>query len=411
VFWRPGDGRICDLFSFDTETTPIDEERPYLTPTYILGAACDGQRGVFVSRENVVPFFKAHRNVPMIAHNAAFDLRVINVLLNGSFDIYEAVDAGRVWDTQILKRLHSLATEGHPARGAASLYDCALAHLGVTLQKDQKDAQGRVVRTNFGQFLGKPPSTIPTEYLSYLAQDAIATWHLFWELHRLIKQVLQNAQTAYGCVSTQWLQDVIRRFGPLTHHIQLKASIVVDVLTANGIGIDQAQHEEKRSSVQAVLERCKERMRQRGFLVGEKGSGKALQSILNQFHREHSDVELERTASGKEWSTSEENLSELAREDPFFGDYIKYRQAEKLVSTYLCKMGKPRLHPKFGYLLATGRTYCGGGFNIQNLPQEQDLLDGDPEAATVPIHSGPLVPRSKPRPTPRDSGPRTTRQR
>lgn len=43
-------------------------------------------------------------------------------------------------------------------------------------------------------------------------------------------------------------------------------------------------------------------------------------------------------------------------------------------------MGRPRLHPKFGYLLQTGRTYCGGGFNLQNLPKEKD--EGD-AAATV----------------------------
>src|SRR5262245_10218430 len=35
-------------------------------------------------------------------------------------------------------------------------------------------------------------------------------------------------------------------------------------------------------------------------------------------------------------------------------------------------MGQPRLHPRFGYLLETGPTYCGGGFNVQNLPREKD---------------------------------------
>jgi hypothetical protein len=33
-------------------------------------------------------------------------------------------------------------------------------------------------------------------------------------------------------------------------------------------------------------------------------------------------------------------------------------------------MDRPRLYPKFGFLLETGRTYCGGGFNLQNLPRE-----------------------------------------
>ena len=62
---------------------------------------------------------------------------------------------------------------------------------------------------------------------------------------------------------------------------------------------------------------------------------------------------------------------------------MKLQAADKLLATYLMKMGKPRLHPKFGFLLATGRTYCGGGFNLQNLPKGMDLLETDPEAATI----------------------------
>jgi hypothetical protein len=304
--WRPADGRVFDIFAYDTETTEINHDQPDLTPDYVIGAACDGQRGVFISRDNVVPFFEVHQDVPLIAHNAAFDLRVTNVLLSKSFDIYEAVDANRVWDTQVLKRLYSLATAGHTARGEASLGECALRHLGVTLKKDELDTQGRSVRTGFGQFLGKPPSAIPVEYLTYLGQDVIATWHLFWWFNRQIRQVLQNAHTAYGYVSQEWLKEVIHRHGPLTHHIQLKASIVVDVLTANGIGIDLAHREEKLRSVQAVLERCKERMRQRGYRVDGDGSGKALQGILDRFHQKHPEIDLQRNPSGKGWSTAGE---------------------------------------------------------------------------------------------------------
>ena len=47
-------------------------------------------------------------------------------------------------------------------------------------------------------------------------------------------------------------------------------------------------------------------------------------------------------------------------------------RAEKMLSTYLTKMNRKRLRPRFGYLLQTGRTFCGGGFNLQNLPRETD---------------------------------------
>src|SRR3954467_14209046 len=83
--WRPADGKVFDSFrAFDTETTEIDKERPYLTPSYVLGAACDGERGVFIARENVLPFFQAPQTVPLICHNAAFDLRVTQAVLGPS---------------------------------------------------------------------------------------------------------------------------------------------------------------------------------------------------------------------------------------------------------------------------------------------------------------------------------------
>src|SRR5262249_49404666 len=107
--WRPADGRVFEMYAFDTETTLIDDERPYLTRPSAPGAACAASRVVFVPRDNVVPFFEAHRGVPFICHNAAFDLRVTDVLLKPTLDLYEAVEHGRVWDTEILKRLHSLA--------------------------------------------------------------------------------------------------------------------------------------------------------------------------------------------------------------------------------------------------------------------------------------------------------------
>src|SRR5262249_3190940 len=160
-----------------------------------------------------------------------------------------------------------------------------------------------------------------------------------------------------------WLKEAIRRFGPLTHHTQLKASIVMDALQTNGIGIEQTRREEKAKQVHVLLKERKERLRQRGYLVDQRGSAKALQSILSELKRNHPESQLKRTETGR-WSTAEEDLTELAADNSFFADYATYRTAEKLLSTYLRKMGRTRLYPRFGYLLQTGRTYCSGGFNL-----------------------------------------------
>ncbi len=179
--WTPADGRVFDgLYAYDTETTLIDDDRPYLVPSLVLATACDGRRGVFVPRASVPAFFAAHAGLGFIAHNAAFDLKVTQAVLGDRLDLYALVDGNKVWDTQVLKRLLSLATAGHTARKGSALDDCARDHLGLGLPKDLRDAEGRDVRTGFGRYLGRPLEEVPEAYLRYAAGDPLATWHLFW---------------------------------------------------------------------------------------------------------------------------------------------------------------------------------------------------------------------------------------
>jgi len=384
--WKPGDGRVFDgLFAYDAETTRIDDDRPYMTPSLVLATACDGQHGFYIPRQLIPDFFQAHADGVLIAHNASFDLRVSQVVIGSRIDLYRKVEQGLIWDTMILERLRSLATAVHTARGSCGLDDCVRRHLGVTLPKVVVDSEGRDVRTGFGRFLGRPLAEVPEVYLRYAAGDTLATWHLFGELNRLIKEILQGSAGVWGYVDEQWLRDSIRDFGPLTHLVQLRASILADVLNANGIGVDAGRAGEKLNSLRSIMEDARERMRARGFLVDQPGSGKALQSILRQLESQSPGLELARTASGEKYSTAEEDLTALASEDGFFANYARYRAAEKLVKTYLSRMGKARIHPRFGFLLETGRMYCSG-FTLQNLPKE--AAESDP-VATI---RGSLVP-------------------
>ncbi len=98
--WTPDQGRVFNgLFAYDTETTLIDDDRPYLTPALVLATACDGQRGVFVTRDRILPFFEAHAGLGFIAHNASFDLKVTQPVLGDRLDLYSFVDANKIWDT------------------------------------------------------------------------------------------------------------------------------------------------------------------------------------------------------------------------------------------------------------------------------------------------------------------------
>jgi len=167
VPWRPTLERVFDgPFAFDTETTPIDDERPWLTPSYVLGAAFNGDRGVFVPRQHLGAFFAAHRGMGLILLNAAFDLDVIATALQDDA-IYDRVDANQVDDTQLMHRLLTLGEVGHTSQGKneSTLEHCAATYLGVELPKDITERVGDPVRLSYGKWLTRPLSDCPVSRL------------------------------------------------------------------------------------------------------------------------------------------------------------------------------------------------------------------------------------------------------
>ena len=228
--WRPEMGRIlASGFAFDSETTPIDPARPWIAPDYVLGAAFDGQQGYFIRREHVADFFMIHRDLQVVLHNAPFDLGVLHKLAP-QIDVYGWVDRHGVWDTRLLHRLYVLATEGHTAGGSgeSTLEHCVERHLGLSLPKDTVDAVGDPIRTSWGKWLGRSPQEIEPAYLEYLARDVVATWLVHRRLVELIGRQLAVSTNAFGYVDEDWLTEQVRRWGPLTHHVQLKAAIVLE---------------------------------------------------------------------------------------------------------------------------------------------------------------------------------------
>jgi DNA polymerase I-like protein with 3'-5' exonuclease and polymerase domains len=372
--WKPALGRVFKkAFAFDTETTRIDEERPWLTPAYVLGAAFDGKVGYFVRREDLAAFVKAHRGVPIVFHSASFDLAVIHTLAS-DIDIYQCVDRNQVRDTQLLHRLYVLGKDGHAAggKGESDLEHCADVYLGVTLPKDSTDSDGDVVRLSYGKWLNQPPERIEPVYLEYLARDVIATWRVYRKLRRLIKHLLDRSRRVWGFVSGEWLAQQVGRWGPLTHHIQLRASIALRAITANGLHLDVARRAALAQRLERELARLHKRLRKYGHIPQGKGSGKSLQAILKRLEWQHPDLPFPRTGTDL-YATSSELLQDLADIVPFVKRLLEFRETQKLLSSFVGKMAKRVLHPSFNVLARTGRTSSFGEINAQNLPTRHEV--------------------------------------
>lgn len=369
--WRPGDGRVFSRsFALDTETTAIDQDRPWITPAYVIGAAFDGRQGVFVLRRDVSAFLAAHKAQRVVFHNAPFDLAVLQLVVGNRCDLYSCVERNLVWDTQLLHRLHMLGSEGHVAagKGQSTLDHCAEHYLGIVLPKNLVDSKGRPVRTSYGRWLNRPPQEIEPIYLEYLAKDVIITYQLYRDLLTRIRRLFEEkADTIWGYVSPRWLKDQIGQWGWQTHHIQLRGAIVLQQITANGLAVDIERRAKRVEELGQVHDELLDDLREWGYLPGTKGCNTALQRIVEQLENE-SGLPVPKTPTDK-YSTSEKSLAMLG-EHPFVEKYLKFKAVDKLRNNFLKKMGRRRLHPSFNVLGRSGRTSSFGEINAQNLPRD-----------------------------------------
>jgi DNA polymerase I len=384
--WLPGHAPLSgSIIAADTETTRIDEANPWMTPTIVLMQAYDGDRGVFITPENLPAFMAAHGDCYFAFHNATFDLRVINKTherLGVPYDVYTLVDSRQVIDTQILYRLTMLAEEGHTAqgKGQTTLATAVKRCLGVELPKEDVDEDGEDIRTGFSKYLHKPIADIPRESLEYAAKDVLATHALLGVLMQRLERIRGAAAKCFGYVDPTHLDDCWQEYGPLTHDTQLRGAIACDFMRANGIHIDTARREEKLRDLDRILEENGQAIMLAGIPIDGEGSSKAVQRRLEIITKQNPGLELPLTPGGK-FSTKAEDLAEVADydEDGVLQKYVEYKAAQKLKSTYISKMGG-RLHPRFGILMRTGRTNCTGDLALQTIPKEAGLHGG---AATL----------------------------
>jgi hypothetical protein len=370
--WRPSDGQVFNSpYAIDIETTLIDETPPGSVPDYVMGAACDGNQGFFISRDRLRAFLDANTSQRLVFHNAPFDLKVMQRLLQAQepgYDVYKLVDQDQVYDTLLLNRLYKLGANGDATRRDSGLGACSDLYLGCSLPKDVHDSKGNDVRLSWAQYLHTDPRDIDPVYLEYLGKDVLATILLYRELMKRLDELLHDSTDVWGFVSDEWLEEQARRWGPQTHHIQIKAAIVLDQMTALGIGIDIATGTARSAELAEVSNEKAAALRRKGYVPG-KGSDTVLQEAVRAALKNNPGLEVPRTGTGK-YSIAEDALAALADFDPFFQDLASYKTATKLRKTYLEKMNDDRIYPSYDVLKNTGRTSSFGAINIQNLPRD-----------------------------------------
>jgi len=167
-------------------------------------AVFDGGAGFRVHRDRVPELLARHADRSLILHNAPPQLRMLRHLAPRS-DLYD-----RVWDTAILSDLALLSKLGHVEhRGAGSLYQCCHRWLGAHV----------------------PPSA-PAEVRVR-------------RIHALFRRLMQalaepvGSPPPWGYVSDEHHLACRNRWGPQTHHLQLKAAVVLDEMSLRGLRVDR----------------------------------------------------------------------------------------------------------------------------------------------------------------------------
>ncbi len=373
VPWGPEMGRVFGRsYALAAATSRPDPRRPWLTPPYVLGAACDGRRGYFLDRGHTPAFLAAHDDLPVAVHDAAFVLAVLHALDPGA-GVYGLVDRDLVSDPLILHRLLCLAEQGQTddGEGRSTLAYCAGLYPGAGVTGDPLGRRGDAVRASYGRWLNRDPREVEPAHLERLARDAAVTRRLDRHLRKRLEAVLTGSTRAWGHVSDRWLGRQIRRWGPSTSLIQLRAAIVLRDIAANGLRVDLGRSELAVAGVRAAIAELRGELVAHGYLPGQASSRAALGKILARIERKHAGPGARPHVRRPDLDLGRRRWPRSPRSTPSCGTLLEYQSLETLESNFLSKMGRSVLHPSFDVLKTTGRTSSFGEIDAQNLPRDE----------------------------------------
>jgi DNA polymerase I len=382
--WQPGQLLAGDTIGIDTETEVIDLKDPSLPPpSMVLATATDGSRGFYVSPANIADFIKAHPRACFVMHNAPFDTEVIDQATAGRGVMLPLYDANRVADTMQMERLLELASSGEVPQ-FVSLDKLARKYLGVPVEKQLTDESGTDIRTGFGRYLGQPLEFIPAASRTYAAGDTVATWMVWQHQKAALRHIKAQAPLAYGYTTEEALEQAWAEYGPLSLHVQVKATMLCKVLWRRGLRIDQARREEVQKQLRRLEESAALKLGMADIYVPRDGEKlpKGVPSVQTAMRRHIEAIEeklladgtiaapFPRTESGKLKMDAEQQRAWVEQGfDEVVVAYAEHCRAKKYRSTYCTKMARPEVHPSWRNLKVSGRFSCVGELAVQTLPK------------------------------------------
>lgn len=387
-------GRVYERrFALDCETEMI---KGHEVPRLALVSVSDGKTHYVVHPDDLGAFVRAHHDLPIVFHNAAFDFWVVHEHLvrirqpKAAAVWMSHLQRHRLHDTMLLDMLIRLAegTGNSPQMAPRDLGALAKQYVGIHLDKDSP------YRTQFGELIGADWDTVDPGFFAYALPDAITTARAHQVLCRLALKLMEEHGFDPRVEGTFEIDpQAVRKFGLLTENVQVGAAIALAQISRTGVHTDQArlkhtaeEHARKLTKVVRTISRkypglfkwdAEGNIKRTAKTGVPSKSQKALDDYLlravEQINQKTgASIEVPRTAKGR-IAKSLDTWATYLSEHPFLRTWATYENLAKLVQ-FLDNLRELVIRPHYRVFCRTGRTTCSSP-NLQQIPRQDEFRE------------------------------------
>ncbi len=387
------DGQVlpAKYLAVDTETHLINKNDPAGIPKLVVLSAFGRHpdnpagKGMIVAATDVEAWVEAHIDRVWIFHNAAFDFFVLMKHLKSETwrrRLIEKVEKYEIRDSMVLKGLIDIATQGIATKNGYQSLEEVISDLEldeyINVDKDRDEKY----RLNYASIDGEDLKVIFEEdrnWIEYPIRDVKATFMAYQTLGRKIYDMFDIDVELAG------------KWGILTEKIQVASTIALEQIHKHGMAVDAAM-------VQTICNDFREQIIRQTVDLNQEVSkildqpfdvqkrDKTGKPVLTKtgspsFHKRDlfqlvsGDLQTKYPETYQPPLTENGQLKTAAEAWQSYSDHpvlkIFFDIQEKIKQIGLINHNGSvsRVHPRYGYLVKTGRTSCSGP-NIQQVPKD-----------------------------------------